>query len=74
MNLKAFTNFVREQHELWEIALKLLKALHTAPEKIEQKYKGRVIEVKRSFSRSLRPNFGFHLVLTNLTVLDFAVV
>ena len=49
LNLKAFTNFVREQHELWEIALKLLKALHTAPEKIEQKYKSRVIEVKRSF-------------------------
>ena len=24
-----------------------------------------VIEVKRSFSRSLRPNFGFHLVLTS---------
>ena len=26
-----------------------------------------VIEVKRSFSRSLRPNFGFHLVFTSLT-------
>ena len=24
-----------------------------------------VVEVKRSFSRSLRPNFGFHLVFTN---------
>ena len=24
-----------------------------------------VVEVKRSFSRSLRPNFGFHLVLTS---------
>ena len=24
-----------------------------------------VVEVKRSFSRSMRPNFGFHLVLTS---------
>ena len=32
-----------------------------------------VVEVKRSFSRSLGPNFGFHLVLTrfNLDFLSF---
>ena len=31
-----------------------------------------VVEVKRSFSRSLRPNFGFHLVLTSFD-LEFSL-
>ena len=32
---------------------------------IFEKFPSEVVEVKRSFSRSLRPDFGFHLGLTS---------